>query len=107
MTNRYVHPSHCETCDGHRMVLVQYRPSFPSLWSMENRSKKHPELGLPHPHYRSYEDGYEEWLPCEDCNPKAREIAVESVRRFERVHPRRLPPAPVESNKRSVTEGRE
>ena len=101
VSNRIIYPSQCATCEGDRQVLVGYRPPFPTLWAIEHRSKKHPHLGLQHPDHRKHEDGFEEYLPCPDCNPQARADVIEHQRRFERRWPRRLPGVPVQSNKRS------
>ena len=87
---------YCSTCNGVKSVLKYYRPvGPPGIWALEHRSKKNPHLGEPHPAHRGPEDGFEEWLPCPDCNASALAIVLEDQERFKRVHGRTpAPPAP-------------
>jgi hypothetical protein len=76
----------CTTCDGLRMVLVGYQQPKPTIWQLQHRSKKHPEMGLPHPTNRKPEDGHEIWSPCPDCNHSALVEARRSLDRFARTY---------------------
>jgi hypothetical protein len=77
--NAPIDPSNCDHCAGHGQVLVFYRPA-PN----------------PHPAHAGPLDGFEEYLPCEFCNPTAlAEVRNERIR-FDRIHGSRPKPPPKE-----------
>lgn len=50
----------CPDCDGHKMVLVAYRPARQTIWMEQKKIQPNPN-----------EKGYEEWAPCPSCNLEA------------------------------------